>query len=59
MRLHALKRGFSLSDHGLINLNTKESVICFSEKEIFEKLELEFKLPYEREFWVIIINKNK
>lgn len=50
MRFHALKKGYSLSDHGLINLNTKESVICYTEKEIFEKLELDFKLPHEREF---------
>ena len=56
MRLFAKKKGLSLTDEGLFQVNRvnkekvwiSQSVICHSEKAIFDYLNLEFKRPEER-----------
>ncbi|KAJ8614562.1 hypothetical protein CTAYLR_004075 [Chrysophaeum taylorii] len=52
MRYYAKKIGYSLSDQGLYERRpdgTKgRSIACKSEREVFEKLGLEFREPYER-----------
>lgn len=57
MRLFARKKGLSLSDHGLnqvIRVKNEsvwegETVIAFTEEDVFRALKLEFKAPKERD----------
>lgn len=52
MRTHALKKGYSLSEYGLIKMEGRkktDNIIYYSsEKEVFEFLEYPFKTPIER-----------
>jgi hypothetical protein len=58
MRLYSKKKGWTLSDHGLcpvltrdlhgVKLAVGESVSCHSEEEVFWALGLDYKLPQER-----------
>ena len=50
MRYHAGKTGFSLSDRHLYRVNRESKTIipCGSEKDVFDRLGLEYKSPNER-----------
>ena len=52
MRLWARKFGYSLNDHGLFRAGTKDRVMddnVSEEKEVFDKLQLVYKKPTERD----------
>ncbi len=57
MRLFARKKGLSLSDHGLqpvIRVNNTsvwegETVVAFTEEDVFRALKLEYKKPEQRD----------
>lgn len=48
MREHAINLGFKLNEYGLYDINTKESYIATSEKDIFDKLGMEYLEPEQR-----------
>ena len=50
MRGHALKHGYSINEHGMTNIPTKEKVknVFDNEKSIFDFLGLVYKTPEER-----------
>ena len=51
MRTHALKLGYSLSDHGMHKLNDskKKNIPCLNEEDIFKLLKMPYKAPNERD----------
>jgi len=57
VRLFALKKGWSLSDHGLSRViktekgtkNVAENIPCYTEEEVFNFLELKYRRPQERD----------
>jgi DNA polymerase beta len=48
MRGIALDKGFTLNEHSLRRLDSKESLPVNSEKDIFDYLGMEYKKPEER-----------
>jgi len=57
VRLFALKKGWSLSDHGLSRVTktekgtktTFENIPCYTEEEVFNVLGLKYRRPEERD----------
>ena len=57
MRRYALKKGWSLSDHGLSRVVEKEGasetklehIVCETEEQVFEVLGLKYRRPEERD----------
>ena len=48
MRAKAASMGMRLSDHGLINIESKKKVMMKSEKDLFEILEMKYEIPTKR-----------
>lgn len=52
MRLHAKKEGYTLSDHSLVPIGGakkgQDNIFCFSEKDIFDFLGLDYVKPEDR-----------
>jgi DNA polymerase lambda len=59
MRLWAMRKfNYSMNDHGLFLLNTKERVMeSNSEKEVFDRLDMLWKEPHERDCFDAVISK--
>lgn len=56
MRLWASRMSYILNDHGLFQRGTNKRVMeASSEKEVFEKLELEYKAPEERDCFDAVV----
>lgn len=60
MRLFSRKKGYSLSDHGLYavdridnktKIRSSLSIPCYTEEEVFNVLNLEYKPPHMRSVW--------
>lgn len=49
MRTYALKKGFSLNEFGLTNVNDGTIIPCSTEEEIFKILKYPYKKPEERD----------
>lgn len=49
LRRHALKKGFTLNEYGLINKETKEFVPSSNEENIFKLLDYKYHSPEERD----------
>ena len=48
MRNIAIKKGYSLSEYGLTNLETEELVHCNTEEEIYNYLDMKYLEPHLR-----------
>lgn len=49
LRRHALKKGFTLNEYGLINKETKEFIPSSNEENIFKLLDYKYHSPEERD----------
>ena len=52
MRVFAETKGYTLSDHGLVEIgseNTANGICCQTEEEVFKALGFPYKAPKERE----------
>ena len=55
LRLHCMKIGLNLSDHGVVPKMNKGVIwkkpipVCYSEEDIFRFLEVKYKTPEERD----------
>ena len=56
MRLRARQLSFSLNDHGLYKAGSKvRAMEASSERDVFEKLGLEYKSPLERDCFDAVV----